>query len=423
LTKRKKKIAVFGEDVLWPKLSPPKNTRVHFFGLDEQRLDMFDPIIIVAGTISSRVTREKQHAQVITREKEINYALKKGAHVCILCHDPTDPLLQQILSDYGIQFIKSVRQITELSTKRSEFSTFLDKHGTAFGIFSGMYDFDYIISTANKVYVSPLCPENIKTSDGQYIVGFSLKKEKGIMTFLPFYLSLDLGRDDQRVYGIITELNNALETHKKNIVFEAPVWINEIKTHKEKKLETEISKRENLLRPKKDELIRQQRLKSALWLKHNELRDVCMEIFDEMGIKTVKHDIGKEDFWILRGVNSKICICEVKGRDGYLKRQDILDFETNRKTAGKNEHFPSLLIANTYNKADTLQDKDRPADSNVIEYASIDNILIIRTLDLLKILDMYQSSIITKQGILNKIITTTGGCIRINNHEIEIAQK
>ena len=252
MVKEEKRIAVFGEDVLWSKPFLLKNTSVHFFGLEEEGLDVFDTIVIVAGTISSRLSQEKQHAQVITRKKEINYALKKGAHVCMLCHDPTDPLLQQILSDYGIQFIKSTRQITELCTKRSEFSTFLDKHGTAFGIFSSVCDFDYIISTATKVYVSALCPENITTStDGQYIVGFSLKKEKGIMTFLPCYVSTELRRDDRRVYGILNDLTNALETHKKNIVFEPPVWINEIKIQKEKKLETEISKLENRLRPKK----------------------------------------------------------------------------------------------------------------------------------------------------------------------------
>jgi len=148
-----------------------------------------------------------------------------------------------------------------------------------------------------------------------------------------------------------------------------------------------------------------------------------MEVFNEMGIKTLKHDIGSEDFWIVHGIDSKICICEVKGKDGSIKRQDIRDFEPNREAAGKDENFPSLLIANTHNKANTLQDKDRPIDSNVIEYASRNNILIIRTLDLLKILDMYQSSIITKQEIVDKIISPTGGWVKIKDHEIKIVAK
>jgi hypothetical protein len=221
-----------------------------------------------------------------------------------------------------------------------------------------------IISTIDKVYVSALCPEQItKSDDGQYVVGFSLKKEKGIMTFLPFCLPSDLIRDNSKIQEIMSDLTNALETHKKNIVFGPPLWINEIKIHKEKKLETEIAKLENQLRPRENKLSIQQRFKSILWLKGNELTDVCIEVFNEMGIKT-----------LMCGVNLKICICEVKGRDGNLKRQDVLDFETNRKAAGKNEHFPSLLIANTHNKANTLQDKDRPVDSNVIEYASIDKV-------------------------------------------------
>ena len=236
--------------MLWSKSFSPKNTSVHFFGLEEVGLDVYDPIVIAAGTISSRLSQEKQRGQVIIRKKEIYHALKKGAHVCMLCHDPADPLLQQILSDHGIQFIKSAQPITELATKQCEFSAFLDRYGTAFGIFSSACDFDYKISTVNKVYVSALCPENITSDDGQYIVGFSLKKEKGIMTFLPFYTSSELTKEGE-VCGIINDLTDALETHKKNIVFEPPVWINEIKIQKEKKLETEISQLENRLKPKK----------------------------------------------------------------------------------------------------------------------------------------------------------------------------
>lgn len=222
---------------------------------------------------------------------------------------------------------------------------------------------------------------------------------------------------------IINDLTKALETFRKNIVFEAPVWINEIRIHKEEKIDTEIAKLENRLRPKKTELTKQLRLKSAVWLKHNELRDVCMEIFDEMGIRTLKDDIGMEDFWIVRRANSKVCICEVKGKDNDLVRGDIREFVANREAAIEDDKFPSLLIANTYNKANTLQAKDQYIPSNVIESAFKNHILIVRTLDLLKILDMYQSSIVSKQEITDKIIIPTGGCVRIKYDEIKIVRK
>ena len=60
MVKEEKRIAVFGEDVLWSKPFPLKNTAVHFFGLEEEGLEVFDPIVIVAGTISSRLSQEKQ---------------------------------------------------------------------------------------------------------------------------------------------------------------------------------------------------------------------------------------------------------------------------------------------------------------------------------------------------------------------------
>jgi hypothetical protein len=81
--------------------------------LEEYGLDLFDPVIIVAGTISPKIGQQKQKEQVITREREINSALKNGALVCILSHDPEDPLLQQILSSNNLQFIRSTGHITE----------------------------------------------------------------------------------------------------------------------------------------------------------------------------------------------------------------------------------------------------------------------------------------------------------------------
>jgi hypothetical protein len=228
---------------------------------------------------------------------------------------------------------------------------------------------------------------------------------------------------DKKVYGIISDLKSCLETHRKNIVFEKPCWINEIKFKKERELESEISKLENQMKPNRILLDRLEHFKRVLWIKHNELRDLCIELFNEMGLRTLKDDRGQEDFWILDEANSKVCICEVKGKDKDIVMGDVIKFEANRDAAGKDEDFPSLLIANTHNKASTLSEKDQNISSDVIQKTVRNNIWIIRTLDLLRILDMYENSEIKKDELLNKIVQPGGGWLRVNNSNMDIVYK
>jgi hypothetical protein len=421
LNQRRKITAVFGKNILWP-LSVSKDATIRFFGLEEHGLHLYDPIIIVAGTISHALGQQKQRDQVITREREITNALKNGAHVCILCHDPGDPLFQQILSNNNLRFIRSIGHITETTVKRSEFTLFLNGYGTAFGIFSDENSLVHIISTTTKVYISALYPESIKTHKGEYILGFSFKKYSGMMTFLPFFISSGQSTYDENVYRIVTVLRNALEIHKKNIFFEQPVWIDEIRLHEEDKLKSQISELENPLKQKKTELSRQQYLKSILWLKHNQLRDVCMDVFREMGMKTKEDDKGDEDFWILSDEGLPLVICEVKGKDNDVVRGDLIKFEASRDAAGKDENFPSLLIANTHNKSESLLEKDQSIVSNVIEKGVRNNIVLVRTLDLIRMLDLYQKSKITKVELQEIITKPTGGWLHVKD-EIKLMQK
>lgn len=173
-------------------------------------------------------------------------------------------------------------------------------------------------------------------------------------------------------------------------------------------MEALVAETERKIVHKKELLERQHFLKSILWLKHDALRDSCLAVLNEMGILTRKHDIGIEDFWILNEDNIKQCICEVKGKDGDIIKKDILKFQLTIDAAQKDEGFPSLLIANTHNKSNTLDDKDKPVPSNVVEHAFRNKILIVRTLDLIKLMDLFQHGKILSEEILEKITHMAG---------------
>ena len=58
-------------------------------------------------------------------------------------------------------------------------------------------------------------------------------------------------------------------------------------------MESQISELEEQIEPKKALLNKQYHLKSILCLKHNELRDRCMAVLNEMDIQTLEDVKGK----------------------------------------------------------------------------------------------------------------------------------
>lgn len=140
-----------------------------------------------------------------------------------------------------------------------------------------------------------------------------------------------------------------------------------------------------------------------------------------MGIKTYQNDVGEEDFWIVNNDHLELAMCECKGKDNDLTRADINMLDTHREARKRKENFPAILLVNSFNKANTLKEKDMPIASNVIEHAVKNNILVLRTLDLFRLLDLYQRKTVTTKEILNKF-TSFNGWMKVNTN-ISILKK
>jgi len=172
------------------------------------------------------------------------------------------------------------------------------------------------------------------------------------------------------------------------------------------------------LADKNSELAKERNLKSVLWLKHNELRDACLKLLDYMGIETLMDDKGEEDFWLLEN-GSPFAICECKGLDNNLLRTDISKFDEHREAQGKDEKFPSLLIVNSFNKAGYLKSKDVPIPSNVVQKALSSKFLLIRTLDLVYLLDLIQRQKNSKENFI-EILKKEHGWIAVKDDIIVV---
>lgn len=375
-------------------------------------LENYDTIIVYPGSFENIKSPDIRSQEVIVRAKDIRNALKGGSHVCILNSEKNDPLISELYFLFSFKRIKPVKEIQEVYTKRSEFDIFIRNNGIAFGIFS-YRDSMSVICTVTNVYVSNEEPEpEVTAYNDEFVVGFSSRIEKGLLTILPFYTpkwssSKSMGEG-------MPQLVESLDTHKKNIIFEPPSWISQVKTQEELDLDKELSEFNKKIEKAEIKLKECMNLKSVLWLKHNELRDACVKVFEEFGFKVIVEDIGEEDFWIMENSSVSI-ICECKGLDKNLERTDLSKFDEHREARNKDEKFPGVLIVNSFNKAQTLKSKDIPIPSNVIQKAISSNFLVIRTLDLIRLLDLFKRRIISRENI-SQIFKTECGWLKVEDN-------
>lgn len=252
------------------------------------------------------------------------------------------------------------------------------------------------------------------------IIGFTVKKIKGLITFLPFHMESSLHTDE--LSDAVKELAEALDTHRKNLIFQPPSWINHVPLHEEEKIRNTITQLRDELDSKQNLLQQQIALKSILYLKHSQLVEGCMAIFDAMGMRTMKNEIGEEDFWILDKEKTNMIICECKGKDNNLTREDISMLDIHREARGKDENFPALLITNNFNKANSLAEKDMPVASNVIQHAVKLHVLVIRSLDLIGLLDLYQKNSISSKEIAG-YFSKSVGWMKITEEKVKILSR
>lgn len=401
--------------VVYGRLSYFVGDRLKVKGIEVARpgsanIENYDLIIIYPGAYES-MKNDDRRDELIVRIRDIRNALRKGSHVCILVSNIVDPLNAEIYSLFSYRYIQGVKEVQEISIKRSEFDTFIRGNGIAFALFP-YHDSMSVICTVKTMNIEESEDPRIVSYHDEFVVGFSSRIGKGLLTILPFYIS-DSG-SSKPIDQVILQLVKSLDTHKKNTIFDPPTWVSQVKTKKESDFDSELSEINKKVDEIASEIEHCVSLKSVLWLKHNELRNACVRLLGKIGIETFVKDIGEEDFWITKG-DVKSVICECKGLDNNLERTDLSKFDEHREARGKDEKFPALLIVNSFNKAETLELKDVPIPSNVIQKAISSNFLIIRTLDLIYLLDLFERQLVTKEQIL-QIFQKERGWLRVKDN-------
>ena len=191
----------------------------------------------------------------------------------------------------------------------------------------------------------------------------------------------------------------------------------------EKKLRQDLSDVEQQKRQLSERLTQYDERKLILRLKGDALADELCKWFEEhLGIRTERVEEYKEDFWILGDAEERVAICEAKGLEANVKRQHITQAELHRDERELPDDFPTLLMVNSFAGAETVEEKDRQRVSpQECASATRKHVLIIRTLDLVRLLDQTERGLITSNKV-RELLLTESGWLKVTDERFEIVK-
>lgn len=163
--------------------------------------------------------------------------------------------------------------------------------------------------------------------------------------------------------------------------------------------------------------------KDILFLRDDPLAErLAIWLKQYLDIETSRIEEYREDFWIVDNGNRSV-ICEVKGLTGNIQRQHISQLDHHRDARELDEDFPALLIANTFANAPSEDEKARQRITPTECKAAVRRkVLVTRTIDLIRLLDLVDQGKLDPKEIL-RLFTTECGWLKVERDRIEVVRE
>ncbi len=382
-----------------------------------KRFNDFDCVILFQGIFEeykysnasytrSRLLHKYDKNELDKRNNELRLLMKNNGFVCFLLNRPFrddedgNTLTSTDLSKIGcnsrdISRYDLSNRTAGLNCKLNEFNNFIELHGGANSYFR-FRDDDYI-TIAEK---------------NNEIVGFILWE---IFYYLPTLIP------DHSYKEYFTLLADSLTSSYNKIVTSTPDWINDIKISNQIDLEERkklLTEDINLIDKEIDSL---SKYKMILAHDGDKLVKAVKNVLENgLNLTIDSNDVYKEDLKITDKDGNPEIFIEVKGTNKGIKREHVNQVDSHRERAELPNGFPGLLIINTNIKnARNVIEKDKEPPTEQIIHAAKNNVLIIRTLDLLNLLNMYLNKNIDTDEIL-EIFKTKHGWLKVTDKSYEV---
>ena len=155
----------------------------------------------------------------------------------------------------------------------------------------------------------------------------------------------------------------------------------------EQQVHARIAEMESEIGRLKAQLEDSRKAKQILFLTGGALRDEVVKFFTNgLAMSAKISEQTKESFWLVaEALGEEWGFGEARDSVGNVSREMLARAMISRHDCGKPDDFPGLLVVNTFSDTTDLDERDQPPPVDIIKRASEDHILLVRTLDLLRL--------------------------------------
>ena len=155
----------------------------------------------------------------------------------------------------------------------------------------------------------------------------------------------------------------------------------------EQQIYSRIAELEGEIERLKTQLEDSRKAKQILFLTNGALRDEVVKFFStalDMSAKISEQ--AKESFWLVaEALGEDWGFGEVRDSVGNVSREMLARTMINRADAGRPDDFPAILVINTFDETANMEARDQGPTQDIIKRAAEDHILLVRTLDLVRL--------------------------------------
>jgi hypothetical protein len=419
-------ILVFGAERL--KLPVPSQAvRTRNFTLNfekygtPRRFQEFDGVILFQGIferfedksnyMSSYLAHTCDTDELDKRKKEAALLAGQGGFLCFLL---TKPFIDQDdgrdfsstdLAKYHLKYSSFYRKnfskrVAHVSPTMDEFKRFLDVFGAASSYF--------------EIYNNAL-EYRVIAKVGDSRVGLLVG---GVDYFLP---SLVPDARPEVIAEFFELLADGLTAVHNKLNQAVPGWVTAFKFHEEPAIDAKVTALRSQIEQLDQRRLELEQYKAALVLTGGPLVSIVGRVLsDALGVKVDGTDDLREDLKLLDDKDAPIAVCEVKGINRGIKRENINQTDSHRERSGFSHDFPAILIANTGIKnARTVEEKDQEIAAEQVKHAVQMRVLLVRTLDLLGLLRLVLSGELPADAAREFLLRNVGW-LRVHANEVKI---
>jgi len=385
-------------------------------GSDVSFLD-YDGIVVFGGAFD-KVKQGFDWAEVVCtnqadldlRERELHTAFQQGKVAIFLLHslpkraglnevDSKTDLFRRIAASHGIDWNCRTRPSPVVDSLVPEFRDYIGRFGSGYvtlnceGLDDGL--------------VKPIC----KDSHGIYGVAIADQ-----LLLLPCVFP----QSAEQVQQVVMTAVAAAIAYRERTSCDIALWANEFGFGREQMLRAQFELLEQQAVKLEGEIDQYTRWKGALCFQSEPLVRIIVSMLDHFfGITLVVDDKCIEDATLRNDKHAILAVFEIKGVKGNFTRNHVNQVDSHRERLGLTTSTPGVLIVNTMMKADSLSEKEEPPHPDIVKKAVADNVLLVRTLDLLRFADGVEKGIFAADDLRSLLLTQTGW-LRVEADKTEV---